>query len=135
MHRPHFTHFEVSMTCVFFRSPVIAPTGQFLAQRVHPVHFAGSMLNVTRARQFPAGHLWSVMCASYSSLKYRRVLRTGLGAVWPSPQRLASLIFLARSSSFWRSAGSPSQRVIRWRISSILSVPTRQKVHLPHDSL
>ncbi len=41
---PHFVHFAGSIMCTFFRSPLAAPVGQTLAQRVHPVHFSGSTL-------------------------------------------------------------------------------------------
>jgi hypothetical protein len=41
---PHFVHFAGSILCTFFRSPLAAPVGQTLAQRVHPVHFSGSTL-------------------------------------------------------------------------------------------
>ena len=75
------------------RSPVIASTGQFFAQSVQPVHFSGSMQKSTSAVQLAAGQRLSLMWASYSSRKYLIVVSTGFGAVWPSPQRLASLIW------------------------------------------
>src|SRR5579864_323671 len=40
--------------------------------------------------QWPAGQRFSRICAAYSAGKYFNVLTTGLGAVWPSPQRLVS---------------------------------------------
>jgi hypothetical protein len=62
------------------------------------------------------------------------VLSTGRGALWPRPQRLASLT-TGQSRSSWARSSSPA-----WRDSSLRSsissctVPERQGMHLPHDS-
>ena len=82
-----------------------------------------------------AGHFLSLIWASYSSLKYLRVVRTGLGAVWPRPQRDISFTITARSSSILRSSIRPFPEEILSRIRSICFVPSRQGTHLPQDSL
>lgn len=64
----------------------------------------------------------------------RNVLNTGLGALWPRPQRLVRCTMPHSASSWRRSArlASPSQM----RVSSMWScvVPTRQGRHFPQDS-
>src|ERR1019366_3258488 len=60
----------------------------------------------------PAGQTWSSIWATYSSLKYRRVLKIGLGALWPSPHKLVLLTMSARDSSVSRSSGTASPLVI-----------------------
>ena len=82
---------------------------------------------------FPAGHS-PLMCASYSSLKYFRVERMGLGAVPHSAHRLPFLVHLARLSRFSRSCSVPFPEVIFTRISSMRLVPMRPKLHFPHAS-
>ncbi len=52
-----------------FTVPEIAPTGQFLAQSVQPLHLSATMRYCNSFLQTPAGHLFSLTCASYSSLK------------------------------------------------------------------
>ena len=74
------------------------------------------------------------MCASYSPRKYRSVVRTGFGAVRPSPQMLPCVVRPARARSSSRSAGLPLPKQILSRISYIRVVPIRQNVHWPHDS-
>src|SRR5581483_2282932 len=54
--------------------------------------------------QCPAGQAWSTICARYSSLKYRIVLRTGLGAPCPNPHRL---VYFTVSHRSWSSSISP----------------------------
>ena len=88
----------------------------------------------TRASQAPAGQYFSRMWASYSCRKWLIVESTGLGQVWPRPQRAESLMIgpISRRSSI--SPSLPSPLVIRVRISSIRFVPMRQGTHLPQDS-
>src|SRR6056297_2426483 len=74
------------------------------------------------------------MWASYSSLKYLIVVRTGLGAVCPSPQSDPSLTFLAKSSRRSMSPSLPSPLVMRVSSSSMRVVPIRQCMHFPQDS-
>jgi len=57
-----------------------------------------------------------------------------LGAVWPRPQRDASLMMGAISSRSSMSPSLPLPRVMLVRISSIRFVPSRQGVHFPQDS-
>ncbi len=57
--------------------------------------------------QTPAGQRLCTMWSMYSFLKYFSVLRTGLGAVCPRPQRLVSLTVAQRSTSRSRSAMVP----------------------------
>ena len=110
----------------------IASTGQCCAHRVQPMHLS-VIEYVISALHLPAGQR-PARCASYSSRKYRSVDSTGLGAVLPRPQRLPrgrpgqvfELVQIARPCPL------PAQS--RSRMSSIRRVPTRQKVHLPHDS-
>ena len=89
---PHFAQRPLSMVWVCFGFPAIASTGHPLTHRVQPLHFSGSMWKSTSALQLAAGHFRWSMWASYSFPKYFAVVRTGLGAVWPSPHRLDSLI-------------------------------------------
>ena len=63
------------------------------------------------------------------------VVNIGFGAVCPNPQRLPFLVQFARFSSSSRSFAFPLPEQILFMISSIRLVPTRQKVHFPHDSL
>ena len=63
----------------------MALVGHFFAQIVHPVHLSTSILNVLSSVHTPAGHFLSNICASYSSLNHFNVLKTGFGAVCPSP--------------------------------------------------
>src|SRR5208283_2252003 len=74
------------------------------------------------------------MCASYSSLKYRNVLRNGLGAVLPKAQREASPATSDSSSKSSISPSFPFPLVMFVRILSICLMPSRQGTHLPHDS-
>ena len=70
--------------------------------------------------QTPAGHRVDSMCSKYSSLKYRRVLNTGLGAVCPSPHRLVNLTMSHKSTSSSKS---------RW-VAGSLADPHQQLIHL-----
>ena len=58
-------HFDWSMTCLTFLSPVIAPTAQALPQTVQPLH-RSLMVYVSSFWQWCAGHFLFVMWASYS---------------------------------------------------------------------
>jgi len=84
--------------------------------------------------QTPASQYLSLMWASYSWRKWRMVLSTGLGAVWPSPQSAVSLIVSPRAMRRSMSPSSPSPLQMRSTISSIRFVPTRQGGHLPQLS-
>src|SRR5450759_3186248 len=81
-----------------------------------------------------AGHLFSLTCASYSSLKYFNVLRNGLGELLPKAQREASMAVSDSSSKSSISPSFPLPWVILVRILSICLMPARQGTHLPHDS-
>jgi len=74
------------------------------------------------------------MCATYSSLKYFIVDKTGFGAVCPSPHTEDFLIVFANTSNFSISSSFPFPSVILSSISSILCVPILHGVHFPHDS-
>ncbi len=62
------------------------------------------------------------------------VERTGLGQVWPRPQRDESLMICPISSKRLISPSSPKPFVMRVSISSMRFVPMRQGTHLPQDS-
>ena len=84
-------------------------------------------------------HLWagqrcSVTWARYSSRKCSSVLSTGFGAARPRPHSDACFISRPSRFSLSRSSSVPLPVVMRSRISSIRVVPSRQGVHLPHDS-
>src|SRR4030042_6566214 len=112
----------------------MAPCGHSLAQTMQPVHFTESTVKVMSDLQTPAGQRLSITCASYSSRKYLMVDSTGLGAVPPRPQSEASLMTSPRSPRSSISSRLPRPSVMSVRISSILSSPSRQGTHLPHDS-
>ncbi len=80
---------------------------------------------LTSASHWQATHFFSRMCSSYSWRKYLSVESTGLGAVWPRPQRLVRLMARASFSRRSRSSISPSPQVILVRISSMRLVPIR----------
>ncbi|MBA7536828.1 hypothetical protein ES705_29093 [subsurface metagenome] len=86
------------------------------------------------SRQTLAGQRFSLICASYSSLKYLMVLNTGLGAVVPRAQREASLIISEISSSSSISPSLPLPVQILFKILSICLNPSRQGTHFPQDS-
>ena len=115
-------------------SPEIHSAGQPFLQIPQRLHESVSMMYLTMDTQTPAGHFLSTTWATYSSLKYFSVERTGLGALCPSPHNAEALMFLARISSLSRSSRVPLPYVILTRISCILFVPIRHGGHLPHDS-
>ena len=119
-------------TSFFFQ--VMASTGQLRKQRPHLVQSSGSTSNFNKATQRLAGHLFSNTWASYSSLKYRKVERTGLGPVCPNPQRAVSFMVFESSSSVSISSGLPRPSHIFSSNCSRRRVPSRQGVHLPQDS-
>ena len=88
----------------------------------------------TSPGQTPAAQRFSRMWASYSARKWRMVESTGLGAVWPSPQREVSRMMRPSSSSFTMSPSSPFPVQMRSTISNMRRVPMRQGGHLPQDS-
>ncbi len=103
----HLMHFSLSMRATSFFFQVMASTGQLRKQRPHLVHSSGSTSNLNNSMQRLAGHFFSNTCASYSSLKYLKVERTGLGPVCPNPQRDASFMVFESSSSVSISSGFP----------------------------
>jgi len=105
LHAPHCIHFSGSILCGTLFSPIMASVGHTFLHFPHAVHISSSMLYLMSALQTPAGHRFSLIWASYSSLKYLIVLKTGLGAVWPSPHRDVEIIFLLK---FSRNSISPS---------------------------
>ncbi len=92
MHAPHLMQIDGFIRCGSLRSPVIAFTGQILAQAVQPTQFSDMIKYSMRSRHLPAGHFFTVTCASYSSLKLSRVESTGFGELWPRPQSEVSLM-------------------------------------------
>jgi len=72
--------------------------------------------------------------ARYSFRKNRRVLRTGLGAVWPKPHKLVFFTMSHSSSnrSKSRAVALPSTSLFSARY--ICTVPVRQGTHFPQDS-
>ena len=130
----HLIHFSLSMRATSFFFQVMASTGQLRKQRPHLVHSSGSTSNLNSSMQRLAGHLFSNTCASYSSLKYLKVERTGLGPVCPNPQRAASFIVLESSSNVSISSGFPRPAQIFSSNCNRRRVPSRQGVHLPQDS-
>ena len=56
---PHLMHLPWSMTWGARTAPVMAPAGQFLAQRVQPLHFSASTVYRSRFLQTPAGQRYS----------------------------------------------------------------------------
>ncbi len=87
-----------------------------------------------RSLHTPVKQYLSLMCASYSFLKYLIVESTGLGADWPRPQRDVAIISLLKSISVSISPISPRPSVISVSKSSITLVPTLHGTHLPQDS-
>ena len=77
---------------------MIAEVGHFLTHAIHPVHFSTLIEYVLRLVQAPAGHFLSKICASYSSLNQRKVLRTGFGADCPSPHKEVDVMTCASFS-------------------------------------
>src|SRR3990170_8300365 len=84
--------------------------------------------------QTPVLHHFSFMWDSYSSLKYFIVVRTGLGAVCPRPQREVAMMSWDMSLSSSISPPFPFPSEIFVRRSSITVVPILQGGHLPQDS-
>ena len=83
---PHLMRLSTSILCGCLSAPLIAPTGHFFAQTVHPRHLSARISGTARALHWPAGQRLFFTCVSYSSRKWRSVERIGLGAVLPSPQ-------------------------------------------------
>src|SRR5262249_10125599 len=84
----------------------------------------------------------AVMRASISSRKNRSRLRTGDMMLGPNAQIVVcangalspGTMLSPKSSIRSRSCGRPSPFAMRYRILSIQPEPSRQGVHLPHDS-
>src|SRR3990172_4947277 len=130
----HLVHFSWSMYATLPFSHTTAPTGQFLKQRPHFLHFSSFTLNWMSGVQTLAGQRFSLMCASYSSRKYLIVVRMGFGEVWPRPQSEESFTCWERSWSSSMSPSLPSPFVILARIVRSVLFPMRQGTHLPQDS-
>src|SRR4030042_200368 len=79
-------------------------------------------------------HRFRLICSSYSLLKWRIVLRTGLGAVPPKAHSEAPLAVSDSSSRSSMSPSLPFPLLILVRILSICLMPSRHGTHLPHDS-
>src|SRR5487761_2287134 len=75
------------------------------------------------------------IAASYSLRKYRSVLNSGLGADCPSPQSDVCLTMSQSSSSSARSDACAWRALNRLSRLYICTVPARQGVHLPQDSV
>src|SRR4030042_3332887 len=99
----------------------------------HRIHSVGSILWTPSLQTF-ALQYFSLTCSSYSLRKYLIVVRTGFGAVLPSPQREPSITRFPSLSSFSISPSSPSPDVIFSSIWSIWYVPILQVGHFPQDS-
>src|ERR1051326_4110770 len=80
------------------------------------------------------GHLWSLMCCSYSPLNCFTVATTGEVAKSPRAQSTFPEICPESESSSSRSPGTPRPASMRVRILNSHEVPSRHGVHLPHDS-
>ena len=87
-----------------------------------------------RSSQTPARQRFATMWSSNSWRKWRSVVRTGFGALWPRPQREVSRTMRHSSSSETRSSWVAVPTVHRLRIRRALSRPTRQGTHLPQLS-
>src|SRR4030043_2253162 len=87
-----------------------------------------------RGVQTAAGHLFCKIWASNSGRKYLKAERTGLGAVFPNPQREVSATTSANSSRSARLCSSPFPSLILSKIPPILFNPSRQGRHFPQDS-
>src|SRR3990167_2364987 len=112
----------------------MAFTGQFLKHAWQPVQSFSTTEKSISSLQTPALHFLSLICSSYSFLKYLSVVIIGFGAVLPNPHRERSFTFPERSVSLSRSSIEPLPAAILSNISSNRVVPTRQKVHFPQDS-
>src|SRR3989339_1521300 len=79
--------------------------------------------------QIPGSHFFSIIWWSYSSRKYLKVVKTGFGAVCPSPQRAVLLITCPSFTSVSRSSDVALPSVTLFRIWSVCASPSRQGVH------
>src|SRR5262249_51491098 len=105
-------------------------------QRFHPCRHCHNCTSCATASnwQSPAGHTWSTICATNSSLKYLIMLSVGLGADCPKPHKLVYLTVSHRSCSSAKSSMLARPCTTRESSSYISTVPTRHGTHLPHDS-
>src|SRR3989338_8646415 len=76
---PHRMHLDWSMIYLSFGFPVIAPTGQCLAQFPQPMQFS-RILYFNKFLHAWLGHSFLSICAAYSSGNFFIVESTGLGA-------------------------------------------------------
>ena len=74
------------------------------------------------------------IAASNSSRNLATIAPTGIAIESPSTQRQWPMMFSCTEAMMSRSIGVPSPRTIRSSIFVVQLVPSRQGVHLPHDS-
>ena len=110
-------HIFLSILAIDFFSQCIAPTGQTLLQRPHFLQILSSTSNLTKAEHTPAGQILSFIWLRYSSLKYLRVLKTGLVEVCPRPHNDADFISCPNSKRRSRSLSLACPLVILSNIS------------------
>ena len=95
----HLVQIAWSISCFSYGLKGIALTGHSCEHLVQPVQLSVTIYFI-RSRHFFAGHI-PFVCISYSSLKYLSPVRTGLGAVFPSPHRLPFLTDLLECLKFF----------------------------------
>ena len=94
----HFVQRVWSISCFSYGLKAIAFTGHSWKHFVQPVHLS-VIAYFIRSLHFFAGQI-PFAWASYSSLKYLSPVSTGLGAVFPSPQRLPFLTSMTKLLKF-----------------------------------
>ena len=87
-----------------------------------------------RSSHTPARQRLATMWSSNSCRKWRRLVRTGFGALWPSPQSEVSRTMRHSSSSAPMSSCVAVPSVKPLSILRALSRPTRHGTHLPQLS-
>ena len=87
-----------------------------------------------RSSHTPARQRFARMWSSNSWRKWRMVVSTGFGALWPSPHSEVSRTMRHSSSSVSRSSWVALPSVQRLRMRSALSRPTRHGTHFPQLS-
>ena len=122
-----------SMTCGSRRVPVMHSTGQFRRtdRAAHALSddFVVDQAPRSAGRAALLGDVGQVFVA-----EVRQRAEDRIGAARPSPQSEDFLISRASRFSLSMSSIVALPAVMRSRISIIRSVPSRQGVHLPHDS-
>ena len=87
-----------------------------------------------RSSQTPARQRRTRMWSSNSWRKWRSVVSTGFGALWPRPHSEVSRTMRHSSSSDSMSCSVAVPTVKRFSMRRALSRPTRQGTHLPQLS-